>query len=69
MGNTGPDVAEAQCLLRRAEISPGGIDGIFGLLTEHAVRAFQKRSGLVADGVIGLHTAKVLKGCTNWTPR
>jgi transcriptional regulator with XRE-family HTH domain len=62
VGNTGPDVAEAQCLLRRAGISPGGIDGIFGPLTEHAVKELQKRSGLVVDGMVGPHTWKVLRG-------
>jgi len=62
VGNAGPDVAEAQCLLRRAGISPGGIDGIFGPLTEHAVKAFQKRSGLVVDGMVGPHTWKALRG-------
>ncbi|MEV6546861.1 peptidoglycan-binding protein [Streptomyces sp. NPDC051665] len=62
VGDTGPDVAEAQCLLRRAGISPGGIDGIFGPLTEHAVKAFQKRSGLVVDGMVGPHTWKALRG-------
>ncbi|WP_405973464.1 peptidoglycan-binding protein [Streptomyces sp. NBC_00988] len=62
VGDIGPDVAEAQCLLRRAGISPGGIDGIFGPLTEHAVKAFQKRSGLVVDGMVGPHTWKALRG-------
>ena len=47
VGSAGPDVAEAQCLLRRAGISPGGVDGIFGPLTEHAVKEFQQRAGLV----------------------
>ncbi|MFC4503851.1 MULTISPECIES: peptidoglycan-binding protein [Streptomyces] len=61
-GDAGPDVAEAQCLLRRAGISPGGIDGIFGPLTRRAVRAVQKRSGLEVDGMIGPHTWKVLRG-------
>ncbi|MFD4561509.1 peptidoglycan-binding protein [Streptomyces sp. NPDC058469] len=62
VGNAGPDVAEAQCLLRRTGISPGGIDGIFGPLTEHAVKEFQKRSGLVVDGMVGPHTWKALRG-------
>ncbi|MGV9944026.1 peptidoglycan-binding protein [Streptomyces sp. NPDC003401] len=61
-GNGGPEVAEAQCLLRRAGISPGGIDGMFGPLTQRAVRAMQKRSGLVADGIIGPLTWKALRG-------
>jgi transcriptional regulator with XRE-family HTH domain len=61
-GDTGPDVAEAQCLLRRAGISPGGIDGMFGPLTQRAVTAMQKRSGLAVDGMIGPHTWKALRG-------
>ncbi|MDQ0785119.1 peptidoglycan-binding protein [Streptomyces sp. B3I8] len=61
-GSVGPDVAEAQCLLRRAGISPGGIDGIFGPLTRWAVRDFQKRSRLAVDGRVGPHTWKALRG-------
>ncbi|KUM74231.1 peptidoglycan-binding protein [Streptomyces curacoi] len=60
-GHAGPEVAEAQCLLRRAGISPGGIDGIFGPMTERAVRQAQQRAGLVVDGVIGPHTWKALR--------
>ncbi|WP_345015438.1 peptidoglycan-binding protein [Streptomyces shaanxiensis] len=60
-GHAGPEVAEAQCLLRRAGISPGGIDGIFGPVTEGAVRQLQKRAGLVVDGIVGPHTWKALR--------
>ncbi|SES48648.1 Helix-turn-helix domain-containing protein [Streptomyces sp. yr375] len=60
-GSAGPDVAEAQCLLRRAGISPGGIDGMFGPLTQRAVKALQKRSGLDVDGMVGPHTWKALR--------
>lgn len=62
VGSTGPDVAEAQCLLHRAGISPGAVDGIFGPLTEHAVKEVQQRAGLVVDGMVGPHTWKVLRG-------
>src|SRR4051812_14618346 len=55
-GDAGPEVAEVQCLLRRAGISPGGIDGMFGPLTQGAVVLFQKRAGLAGDGVVGPHT-------------
>ncbi|MGC5561718.1 peptidoglycan-binding protein [Streptomyces sp. FR-108] len=61
-GATGADVAEAQCLLRRAGISPGGIDGMFGPLTLRAVKAFQQRSGLVVDGMLGPRSWKALRG-------
>ncbi|WP_217205868.1 peptidoglycan-binding protein [Streptomyces sp. AC550_RSS872] len=60
-GHAGPEVAEAQCLLRRAGVSPGGIDGIFGPMTERAVKRAQQRSGLVVDGIIGPHTWKALR--------
>lgn len=61
-GSSGADVAEAQCLLRRAGISPGGIDGMFGPLTLRAVKRFQQRAGLVADGMLGPRSWKALRG-------
>ncbi|MEU6609488.1 peptidoglycan-binding protein [Streptomyces shenzhenensis] len=61
-GHTGPEVIEAQCLLRRTGISPGDIDGIFGPLTQRAVKRLQIREKLTADGVIGPHTWKALRG-------
>ncbi|MFF7974638.1 peptidoglycan-binding protein [Streptomyces sp. NPDC007905] len=60
-GLAGSEVAEAQCLLRRAGSSPGSIDGIYGPLTEAAVKRLQKRAGLVVDGIVGPHTWKVLR--------
>ncbi|MEU9272922.1 peptidoglycan-binding protein [Streptomyces sp. NPDC048251] len=61
-GAAGPEVAEAQCLLRRAGISPGGIDGMFGPLTQRAVKAFQTGAGLAVDGTVGPDTWKALRG-------
>ena len=61
-GQAGPEVAEVQCLLRRAGFSPGDLDGIYGPLTERAVKRVQKRAGLVVDGIIGPHTWKALRG-------
>ncbi|POX53389.1 peptidoglycan-binding protein [Streptomyces sp. Ru72] len=60
-GLAGPDVAEAQCLLRRAGFSPGGIDGVYGPLTERAVKDLQKRAGLPPDGIVGPHTWGALR--------
>ncbi|MEY9484442.1 transcriptional regulator with XRE-family HTH domain [Streptomyces calvus] len=59
--HVGPEVAEAQCLLRRAGFPPGDIDGVFGPRTQRAVQRVQTRDGLVVDGVIGPHTWKALR--------
>ncbi len=61
-GMVGPEVAEAQCLLQRAGYPPGGIDGIFGDLTQRAVERIQSASGLVVDGKVGPHTWGALRG-------
>ncbi|MER7052135.1 peptidoglycan-binding protein [Streptomyces sp. NPDC000351] len=63
-GHAGPEVAEAQCLLGRAGLSPGEVDGIYGPLTQRAVKRLQKREGLVVDGIVGPHTWKALRGTT-----
>ncbi len=51
----------------------GGLDGIFGLQTENAVKAYQSQVGLLADGIIGCNTWRSLqeevvgKGATSTT--
>ena len=42
--------------LLRARNHPVAVDGIFGPLTEAAVKAFQQSSGLAADGIAGPQT-------------
>ncbi|WP_405969530.1 peptidoglycan-binding protein [Streptomyces sp. NBC_00988] len=58
---SGPEVAELQCLLRRAGISPGGVDGNFGPLTESAVIQAQKTYHLGVDGQVGPRTWAALR--------
>ena len=58
----GPEVAELQCLLQHAGISPGGVDGNFGPLTESAVISAQKRYHLDIDGQVGPRTWAALRG-------
>ncbi|MFW6692166.1 peptidoglycan-binding protein [Streptomyces sp. MAR4 CNX-425] len=62
--HVGPEVAEAQCLLRRADAAPGDIDGVFGPKTQRAVERVQTRNGLVVDGVVGPHTWQALREAT-----
>lgn len=45
-------VVELQTALAREGISPGPIDGVTGVQTEAAVRAFQRKHGLRATGVL-----------------
>lgn len=64
IGSSGPDVAEAQCLLRRLGFSLGaqGVDGSFGQDTEQAVIALQRQARLdTADGVVGQDTWHLLR--------
>jgi peptidoglycan hydrolase-like protein with peptidoglycan-binding domain len=42
--------------LLRARSQPVAVDGIFGPLTESAVRVFQQSKGLAADGIVGPNT-------------
>lgn len=63
MGGTGAvTVLEVQQALRRAGFDPGPLDGIAGPLTRRAIRAFQRRAGLKADGIAGPRTQARLLG-------
>jgi peptidoglycan hydrolase-like protein with peptidoglycan-binding domain len=47
-GDRGPDVTLVQTCLGVALV-----DGVFGTLTESAVKTFQYEQGLAADGIVG----------------
>ncbi|MFE9724101.1 peptidoglycan-binding protein [Streptomyces sp. NPDC005794] len=55
-GSQGPQVTAVQTLLNQQGYDAGTADGIFGSLTDSAVRAFQKARGLDADGAVGPKT-------------
>ena len=56
LGMTGSAVTDLQTQLKTLGYYTSGIDGVFGSGTQEAVRAFQKASGLTADGVAGVKT-------------
>ena len=60
-GDRGAQVAFLQTALARAGQSPGTADGIFGARTQTAVAAFQRRAGLVPDGIAGPRTHRALE--------
>src|SRR2546430_15496273 len=53
---TTPQIPGLQVALRAHGYDPGPIDGIVGPKTAGAVRAFQRRSGIHADGLAGPRT-------------
>jgi len=60
LGTYGSDVMEVQALLKKIRLDPGAVDGRFGPGTRTAVATFQRRFGLVPDGVVGTNTWKAL---------
>jgi hypothetical protein len=55
-----PQIPGLQVALRARGLYLGPIDGIAGPRTARAVKIFQRRHGLVVDGVAGRHTRRAL---------
>lgn len=64
---TGPDVSALQERLKEIGIYQGAVDGIYGPMTDRAVREFQAQAGLIVDGVVGPATWSAL-GVTEIPP-
>lgn len=60
MGSRGARVRELQALLTRAG-HPVKVDGDFGTATKDAVKAFQRKQKIKADGVVGPETFRRLE--------
>lgn len=61
-GNKGSAVVRLQNALQRLNYYSGNIDGIYGSQTQSAVRRFQSRNGISANGVATVYTQQVLYG-------
>ncbi len=59
-GSTGGEVREVQRRLKEWGYYSGAVDGIYGSGTREAVRKFQQKNGLTADGIVGLATFRAL---------
>ena len=59
-GSSGNEVRQIQTKLKRWGYYNGNIDGIYGSKTVAAVKWFQSKNGLKADGIAGPATLKAL---------
>ena len=59
-GSSGALVKTVQTKLKNWGYYSGSIDGIYGPKTVSAVKYFQRRNGLVADGIVGKKTASAM---------
>ncbi|WP_317972500.1 spore cortex-lytic enzyme [Paenibacillus sp. CCS19] len=69
LGSSGKDVTELQGRLKFLGYYSSAIDGQFGYTTLNAVKWFQWKFGMKADGVVGAQTKLKLWNATkNWAP-
>ncbi len=59
-GSTGSTVKTIQQKLKNWGYYKGSVDGIFGSKTKEAVKYFQRKNGLTADGIVGKKTLSAL---------
>jgi len=59
-GSSGAEVRELQNKLKSWGYFDGAVDGVYGAKTYEAVKLFQKKNGLTADGVVGSQTRAAL---------
>lgn len=55
-GSSGPDVTKVQALLNRWGYYTGPIDGYYSGKTFRSVQEFQRKNGLLVDGIVGPQT-------------
>ena len=57
-------IADVQTYLANNGFNPGIIDGKMGSYTREAIKAFQRKVGLIPDGVVGTRTKSEMKSYT-----
>lgn len=60
VGKVGWDVASLEFQLRHVGLPGRAVDGRFTKLTTRFLREFQRRNGLVPDGIVGVNTVQAL---------
>ena len=60
-GSRGSEVTQIQTKLKRWGYYNGNVDGIYGTQTVNAVKYFQRKNGLTADGIAGPATLKAME--------
>ncbi len=59
-GSSGSEVRQIQTKLKNWGYYNGSIDGVYGSKTYSAVKSFQKKNGLTADGIAGTATLNAM---------
>lgn len=59
-GSSGDEVKQIQTKLKAWGYYTGSVDGVYGSQTAEAVKNFQKKNGLTADGIAGEKTLSAL---------
>lgn len=59
-GSSGSQVKQVQQKLKNWGYYTGAVDGIYGSQTKKAVEYFQRKNGLVVDGIVGKQTFEAL---------
>ena len=59
-GSRGEIVRQIQTKLKNWGYYTGGVDGVFGAKTTTAVKSFQRKNKLTADGIVGQKTANAM---------
>jgi murein L,D-transpeptidase YcbB/YkuD len=57
---SGVSLKDVQRALKKAGFDPGPIDGRIGTKTKNAIKSFQKKNNLKADGIVGEKTWALL---------